>query len=96
MFEPRVIIVKCFKLKRLLGMCRVFPSDCVQGATPFTGHWHDELPPDLGRPPMPALEGSIREAIDAREGTEAGEAARDGVPGCSNASADPGVVPPHL
>lgn len=44
-FQPRVFVVKCYKLKRLMAMCRVYPEDCMQGQPLFTGNQHRKLHP---------------------------------------------------
>ena len=40
-FHPRLIVVKCYKLKRLMGLCRVYPDD-LEGV-PFSGSMHTKL-----------------------------------------------------
>ena len=46
-FHPRLIVAKCYKLKRLMGLCRVYPDDL--GGVPFTGSMHAKLSSGKGR-----------------------------------------------
>mmetsp|Transcript_39549 Transcript_39549/g.87985 ORF Transcript_39549/g.87985 Transcript_39549/m.87985 type:complete len:186 (-) Transcript_39549:569-1126(-) len=40
-FQPRLFVVKCYRMKRLMGMCRVFPEDLTD--RPFSGREHAQL-----------------------------------------------------
>jgi hypothetical protein len=42
-FHPRLIVVKCYKLKRLMGLCRVYPDDLGGRGVPFSGSMHSKL-----------------------------------------------------
>lgn len=40
-FHPRLIVVKAYKLKRLMGLCRVYPDD--MGMEVFSGSMHSKV-----------------------------------------------------
>ena len=55
-FHPRLIVVKCYKLKRLMGLCRVYPDDL--GGMPFTGSMHSKLSQGKEGGRLDSLDGS--------------------------------------